>query len=252
MKFLDTYESTLMWQLRNGIKVIDDDYEFLFNQFSSILYAPYEDDITNHRIKHSNGGNPRLSNGTTKLTKKEKLYLKAMIPVLQAEELLEKPFTPTSDEEWVYLAEVDDDYLQNYISSENDANDYESSMIATYQTLLGTDDKSWGQTTPLTWEEIKTFKFKVNIFDPYETQYEAEPVTMRLEDAIAAEDIVDPNSNEIVVKKNQIISEDQAEKIAESNLDSVYIYFRPSDIQDAKDYENYWEQFKAKHIRPFL
>ncbi len=249
MEFLDTYESILIWQLRNGIKVVDD-YEYLFNQLGSYLYVPYEDDKTNYRMR--NGSNPRLSYGSNELTKKDKLYLKAMIPILQEEELLEKPFTPISDEEWVYLAEVDDDYLQNHIPSERDANDYDSSLITTYQTLLGNDDKSWGQTTPLTWEEITTFKFKVNIFDPYETQNEVEPVTMRLEDAVAAEDIVDPNSNEIIVRENQVISKNKAEKIAESDLDSVYIYFRPSDIQDAKDYENYWEEFKAKHIRPFL
>ena len=246
MKFLDTYESILIWQLRNGIKVNEDHYVLLFNQIGSCLYVPYEDDKTKFR---RNGRNPRLSK---RLTKKEKLYLKAMIPIFQEEEFLEKPFTPTSDEEWVYLAEVDDDYLQNHIPSEDDANDYDSSLIATYEMLLGNDDKSWGQTTPLTWEEIKTFKFKVNIFDPDETQYEVEPVTMRLKDAIAAEDIIDPNSDEIIVRKNQLISKKKAEKIAESDLDSVYIYFRPSDIQDAKDYEDYWEQFKAKHIRPFL
>jgi hypothetical protein len=49
MKFLDTYESILIWQLRNGIKV-NEDYFLLFNQIRSCLYVPYEDDKTNNTL----------------------------------------------------------------------------------------------------------------------------------------------------------------------------------------------------------
>jgi hypothetical protein len=35
MKFLDTYESILIWQLRNGIKVDEDHYVLLLYQIGS-------------------------------------------------------------------------------------------------------------------------------------------------------------------------------------------------------------------------
>jgi hypothetical protein len=252
MKFLDTYESILIWLLRRGIQVVSDD-DYVFYQFDSILYTPYEDDKTHHELlKKYYSDNPRLLLRGKQLTTKDKLYLKAMIPFLQEQGLLEKNFNPVTETEWIYLAEVDDDFMKMHISNERDVNPYEPSIISVFQTLLGENDQSWGQKTPLTWAEIETYKWKINIFDPWEFTFEVEPVTIRLENAISAEDIKDPKTNEILVSKNTTISKKQAMRIAESDLDSVSIYFKSSDIQICKDYEEYWEQFKVQHIRPYL
>ena len=43
MKFLDTYESILIWQLRNGIKVDEDHYVLLLYQIGSWVLTTSED-----------------------------------------------------------------------------------------------------------------------------------------------------------------------------------------------------------------